>query len=108
MADIGFLGRIKNYDKKNIDPKIIEKVKKIVTDKSTFNVDIITKSNKAAGGLAKWCAALYRYAETLKIVQPIEANVKRMTEKYQAAMKEVEKKQAEVQSIREKLKAMED
>lgn len=31
-----------------------------------------------------------------------------MTEKYQAAMKEVEKKQAEVQAIREKLKAMED
>lgn len=108
MADIGFLGRIKNYDKQNIDPKIIEKVKKIVTDKATFNVDVIMKSNRAAGGLAKWCAALYRYAETLKIVQPIEANVKRMTEKYQAAMKEVEKKQAEVQSIREKLKAMED
>jgi dynein heavy chain len=79
-----------------------------VTDKATFNLEKITQSNRAAGGLARWCVALYRYAETLKIVQPIEANVKRMSEKYQAAMKEVEKKQAEVQAIREKLKAMED
>ena len=82
MADIGFLNRIKNYDKQNIDPKIMEKVKKIVTDKQTFNIEKITLSNRAAGGLAKWCVALYRYAETLKIVQPIEANVKRMSEKY--------------------------
>lgn len=79
-----------------------------MTDKTIFNLEKITQSNRAAGGLARWCVALYRYAETLKIVQPIEANVKWMTEKYQAAMKEVEKKQAEVQVIREKLKAMED
>jgi hypothetical protein len=54
------------------------------------------------------CIALYRYAETLKIVQPIEANVKRMSEKYQAAMKEVEKKLKDLQSIKENLKRMED
>lgn len=96
MADIGFLGKIRGYDKEHIDPKIMEKVKKIVTDKINFNIDRITQANRAAGGLAKWCVALYRYVETLKIVQPIEANVKRMTEKYQATMREVEKKQKEV------------
>ena len=86
----------------------MDKVKKIVTDKINFNIEKITQSNRAAGGLAKWCVALYRYAETLKIVQPIEANVKRMSEKYQAAMKEVEKKLKDLQSIKENLKRMED
>jgi dynein heavy chain len=68
MADIGFLSKIRGYDKVNIDPKVMEKVKKIVTDKINFNIDRITQANRAAGGLAKWCVALYRYVETLKIV----------------------------------------
>jgi len=68
MADINFLKNLKQYDKDKIDPKIIEKVKKIVLDKVNFNVEKIMLSNRAAGGLAKWCLAVYRYSETLKKV----------------------------------------
>lgn len=73
MADIGFLNRIKFYEKENIDPKVLDKVKKIVTDKATFNVEKIMLSNRAAGGLAKWCQAVYKFSETLKKVNPIKA-----------------------------------
>lgn len=90
MADVSFLNRIRQFDKEKMDPKMLEKVRKIVTDKATFNIEAITKSNRAAGNLAKWCYALYRYSETLKIVVPIQAKVKEMTAKYEQAMKLVE------------------
>jgi dynein heavy chain, axonemal len=68
MADVGFLNRIRNYDKEHMEPKIIEKVRKIVTDRANFDLNKIKASNKAAGGLAKWCYNLYRYSEALSII----------------------------------------
>jgi len=46
------------------------KVKTIISDKKEFNIDKIMNSSKAAGGMAKWCMAIHKYAETLKIVRP--------------------------------------
>jgi hypothetical protein len=69
------------------------KVKAIVSDKKEFNVDKITNSSKAAGGMAKWCVAVHKYAETLKIVRPKEQRVAQMQEKFRFAIKEVEIKQ---------------
>lgn len=48
------------------------KVKNIITDKKEWNTEKITNSSKAAGGLAKWCVAVHKYAETLNIVRPKE------------------------------------
>lgn len=80
MTDINFLQKLKNYDKENIPAPILQKVKAIVSDKKEFNVDNIMRSSKAAGGMAKWCLALHRYAEILKVVRPKELKVAEMQE----------------------------
>ena len=92
MSKIDFLNRIQKYDKDNISEKVLAKVRKIVNDRKIFKVEDIMKSSKAAGGLAKWCRAMYTYAETLKIVRPKQENVRIMTEKFDAMMKEVREK----------------
>ncbi len=75
------------------------RVRKIVNDRKVFKVEDIMRSSKAAGGLAKWCRAMYTYAETLKIVRPKQENVRIQTEKFEEMMKEVREKQAKVQAI---------
>ena len=100
MADIQFLQKLKSYDKENIPLSIMAKVKAIVKDKKEFNVDKITNSSKAAGGMAKWCVAVHKYAETLKIVRPKELRVAQMQEKFRFAIKEVEIKQKVVQEMK--------
>ena len=65
-----FLNRVKHFDKDNISEKILTRVRKLVNDRKNFKVEDIMKSSKAAGGLAKWCRAMFVYAETLKIVKP--------------------------------------
>jgi dynein heavy chain len=62
MTDIQFLHKLRTYDRDNIPSQILAKVKLILNDKNEFNVEKITNSSKAAGGMAKWCISIYRYA----------------------------------------------
>jgi hypothetical protein len=50
--------------------------------------------------MAKWCVAVHKYAETLKIVRPKELRVAQMQEKFRFAIKEVEIKQKVVQEMK--------
>jgi len=87
-----FLLKLKTYDKENIPPPILTKVKVILADKNEFNVEKIMNSSKAAGGMARWCTSVFKYAETLKIVRPKEQRVAEMQEKFKTAMAQVEEK----------------
>ena len=58
------------------------------------------RSSKAAGGMAKWCVALHKYAETLKLVRPKEMKVAEMQEKFRQAMADVEQKQATASAMK--------
>lgn len=75
MADINFLNKLRAYDKENIAAPILVRAKAIMADKKEFNVEKITNSSKAAGGMAKWCVALVRYSDAIKIVRPKEEKV---------------------------------
>lgn len=72
MADINFLQKLKTFDKENIPNPLMLKVKAIVNNKEQFNLERIMNSSKAAGGMAKWCIALVKYSDAIKIVRPKE------------------------------------
>lgn len=108
MADIKFLDRLKKYDRDNIPQEILNSVSKLgVNNTEVFNTTRITLSNRAAGGLAKWCQALYRYTEALRLVKPKQEKVNQMTIKYNISMEAVRKKQEEVQGIKAHIVQME-
>jgi len=79
-----------------------------LADKKEFNVENIMRSSKAAGGMAKWCVALHKYAETLKVVRPKEMKVAEMQEKFRVAMADVELKHQAVQTLKQQVKEMEE
>ena len=97
------------YEKDNIPQPILDAVNKLgVNNPEVFNTARIAASDRAAGGLAKWCQALYRYAEALKVVKPKKAKVAKMTEQYEVSMAAVVKKQEEVRRIKDELAEMEN
>lgn len=56
-----FLGRLKNYDKDNIPPKLIEKVRTGYLGNETFTPDNAKKASPAAEGMCKWLHAMSSY-----------------------------------------------
>ena len=102
LADMKFLDRLKNYDKDAVSDNILQKVKTL-TKKQDFNIERMTKASKAAGGLARWCKAIRDYAESLKVVRPLQAKQTQMTERLMIAQQAVKVKEAEVQQIKQKL-----
>jgi len=69
IADIKFLDRLQSYDKENVPEPILKKVKPIVTA-NDFDPAVIFNQNRAASTMAKWCIAIRKYAEALKVVRP--------------------------------------
>lgn len=67
----------------------------------------MTLKSKVAGGLAKWCKAIYMYAEAWKVVKPKEQKQRELTEKLHQAEKEVAVKKQELALVQGEIAAME-
>ena len=70
LGDMNFLQILKDYDKDNISPSIMQVVtSNYMTDKS-FLPHIVAKASSAAEGLCKWVRAMVSYDEVAKAVAP--------------------------------------
>ena len=114
LADTFFMERLQTYDKDNIDPKAIAKVRKAYTSKPNFVPDVVGKVSSAARSLCMWVRAMDTYARVATQVAPKKAKLDEATAKLndaqamlrdkQAALAEVE---ARVASLKQKLQAAE-
>ena len=70
LAEIRFLDTLKEYDKDNMNPQIIEKIRKTYINNPEFNPHLIKNVSSACQGLCKWVIAISSYDEISKIVRP--------------------------------------
>lgn len=106
ISDIKFLDRLKTYDTKNIPQKTLLAVRQMISQ-DNFNPVEMTGKSKVAGGLAKWCKAIYQYAEAWKVVKPKEQRQRELAEKLAVAEREVAQKRAELEVIQTEIRRME-
>jgi len=66
LADGNFLPSLKNYDKDNIHPKIIEKIR-VYLENPDFTPEVVKKASKAAYGLCCWVRAMESYDRVAKV-----------------------------------------
>jgi dynein heavy chain len=78
------LARCTNYERDNIDPAIIERLKPLI-EAEDYEHEVIKKASLAAAGLAKWVRAMVQYDEAMKVVRPKQAQLKDAKEKAAAA-----------------------
>jgi hypothetical protein len=73
-----------------------------------FKPDEMMSKSRVAGGLAKWCKAMYEYAEAWKIVKPKELKQQELSEKLKVAEREVAVKKEELAVIQGSIAKMEE
>merc|ERR1719261_1542809 len=67
LSDSKFLHRLKTYDKDNIQPKIINKIRKEFESNEDFTPEKAKKSSLACAGMCKWVLAMSSYDRVAKI-----------------------------------------
>lgn len=107
MNEKDFLGRLKTYDKDNIPPKIIEKIRTTYQTNEAFTADNAKKASPAAEGMCKWVHAMSSYDKVAKVVAPKKLALKAAEESYEDVMVGLRAKQAELKDLLDKLAAME-
>lgn len=70
LGDMNFLQNLKDYDKDNIAPAVMQVIKKTYMTDNSFMPHIVAKASSAAEGLCKWVRAMVSYDEVAKVVAP--------------------------------------
>jgi len=67
LSDMNFLKDLKVYDKDNISPHIMKKIRGEYMDNPEFDPDKVRTASSAAEGLCKWIRAMEVYDRVAKV-----------------------------------------
>ncbi|MCO5581018.1 hypothetical protein L7F22_034894 [Adiantum nelumboides] len=102
-----FLLNLKDFDKDNIDPKIMAKIRQTYINNPDFTPERAANASAAAEGLCKWIIAMDKYDVVARFVAPKRQKLKAAEGKYQHVMEGLRAKQEELKIILEKLAKLE-
>lgn len=68
LGDLDFLKSLREYDKDNIPPPVIDKIRKEYVPRDDFKPALVAKASSAAEGLCKWILAMEKYDRVAKVV----------------------------------------
>lgn len=105
LNDANFMKNLKEYDKDNISPATVKKVKKY-TAMEIMQVDNVKKVSVAATSLCMFVHAMDIYSDVAKEVAPKMAKLKEMNDQMNQANALLAEKQAELQAVRDKVAAL--
>lgn len=97
------LNTLKEYDKDNIPPKIIGKIRAEFKEDPNFTPVMIAKASSAAEGLCKWVLAMESYDRVAKVVAPKKEALAQSEAELAEAMKTLEIKRAELKKVVDEL-----
>ncbi|KAJ3342024.1 Dynein heavy chain 7, axonemal [Gonapodya sp. JEL0774] len=107
LGDSHFLTSLKEYDKDNIQPKIIERIRKQYIPNPDFDPKIVKNSSGAAEGLCRWVLALDKYEAVAKVVGPKKEALGRAEAELETEMAKLNTKRAELKEVEDKMAALE-
>jgi dynein heavy chain len=101
-----FLKSMQDYDKENIEEKVVKRVGAII-DSDDFTLEKVTSAASALVAILKWSAAMLKYHELLKIVNPKRAAVREMSEKLAVVRAGLAEKRKRLREVEEKIDGLE-
>jgi dynein heavy chain len=109
LGDSKFLSKLKVYDKDNIKPSIMKKIRsKKYIDNPDFMPEKVKKASVAAMGLCQWVRAMEAYDRVAKVVAPKKAKLKESEETLAVTMEALGKKKANLKKVEDDLAALEE
>eukprot|EP00117_Sycon_ciliatum_P025270 scpid3533/ scgid21010/ Dynein heavy chain 7, axonemal; Axonemal beta dynein heavy chain 7; Ciliary dynein heavy chain 7; Dynein heavy chain-like protein 2; hDHC2 len=103
VGEMGFLKSLHSYDKDNINPALIKKIRDIYVPNPDFVPEKIRNASTAAEGLCKWVLAMEKYDKVAKVVAPKRAKLKEANAALAKAMEALRAKQASLKAVQDKL-----
>ncbi|XP_054015460.1 dynein axonemal heavy chain 3-like [Hylaeus anthracinus] len=108
LGDMKFLESLKNFDKDNIPPAYMKRIReKFINDRS-FQPEAIKKVSTACEGLCKWVRAIEVYDRVIKVVKPKQAMLAEAEAALAAQMEALNAKRALLQEVTQKLQSLND
>jgi len=115
LSDPKLLRSLVEYDKDNIDPKVITKIRTSYLSNPEFSLDKISAVSRAAHSLASWIYAIEAYDRVVKQVKPKKEALQKAREEYDvvkqkldAARGELAKVEGKINALQENLQKMQD
>lgn len=106
LGDMGFLQSLKDFDKDNILPDIMRKVRKDFIPHKDFKPPIVAKASSAAEGLCKWIIAMDLYDSVAKLVAPKKARLEAAEKEYADTMKVLNEKRQLAEELARKVTSL--
>ncbi|KAH0539600.1 hypothetical protein KQX54_006018 [Cotesia glomerata] len=106
LGDMNFLQNLKDYDKDNIPPSLMQVVKKTYMTDKNFMPHIVAKASSAAEGLCKWVRAMVSYNEVAKVVAPKKEKLATAEKECNEALEFLKKKRTTLAALNDKLTAL--
>lgn len=106
LGDMNFLQTLKEFDKDNIKPEIMVKIRKDYLPHKDFKPHVVAKASSAAEGLCKWIIAMDMYDKVAKEVAPKKEKLEKAEREYSETMRVLNEKKDEVARIEEKLASL--
>ncbi|XP_072377782.1 dynein axonemal heavy chain 7-like [Diabrotica undecimpunctata] len=103
LGDMNFLQSLKDFDKDNIKPEIMVKIRKEFLPHKDFKPHVVAKASSAAEGLCKWIIAMDMYDKVAKEVAPKKEKLGKAEKEYADTVAILNEKKEEVKRIEEKL-----
>ncbi|KAJ8664279.1 hypothetical protein QAD02_005941 [Eretmocerus hayati] len=108
LGDIKFLDSLREFDKDNIPPANMRKIRdKFMSDRS-FQPEVIKKVSTACEGLCKWVRAMEVYDRVIKVVAPKKALLAEAEAELALQMETLNTKRALLQEVADKLQQLND
>lgn len=101
LGDMGFLQSLKDYDKDDISPDIMKKIRKDFIPHKDFQPHVVAKASSAAEGLCKWIKAIENFESVNTVVMPKKMKLIKAKE----LLKETRKFLAEKRALAAELEA---
>uniref|UniRef100_A0A8C8BKI7 Dynein axonemal heavy chain 3 n=1 Tax=Otus sunia TaxID=257818 RepID=A0A8C8BKI7_9STRI len=108
LGDLKFLESLKTYDKDNIPPAIMKRIRERFIDHPDFQPAVIKNVSSACEGLCKWVRAMEVYDRVAKVVAPKRERLRAAEELLDVQMQKLKTKQAELKEVVDRLQALND
>ncbi|TNM97969.1 hypothetical protein fugu_014215 [Takifugu bimaculatus] len=108
LGDLKLLDSLKTYDKDNIPPPYMKKIRDNYINNPDFQPSIITKVSSACEGLCSWVRAMEVYDRVAKVVAPKKERLKMAEDELAAQMKMLDVKRGELKEVEDKLQVLND
>ncbi|EDQ87504.1 uncharacterized protein MONBRDRAFT_37951 [Monosiga brevicollis MX1] len=103
LSDMKFLDSLREYDKDNIPPHIMQEIRDKYIPDEGFVPEKVAKASQAAEGLCKWVRAMEIYDRVAKVVAPKRLALVEKETEVNGLMAELKAKQDELKAVQDRV-----